>query len=106
MLFFTEFFNQKEFKRNVKERNWLDQYFYLILFDFVFTPTEEPFKRPRNFSFLTFREISKEIQIWPAQPLSLFWKKKPSHSIKFMMYDKSSNVITSTLFSFHIFKQK
>lgn len=75
MLFFTEFFNQKEFKRNVKERNWLDQYFYLILFDFVFTPTEEPFKRPRNFSFLTFREISKEIQIWRAQPLSLFWKK-------------------------------
>lgn len=75
MLFFTEFFNQKEFKRNVKERNWLDQYFCFILFDFVFTPTEEPFKRPRNFSFLTFREISKEIQIWRAQPLSLFWKK-------------------------------
>ena len=43
MLFFTEFFNQKEFKRNVKERNWLDQYFCFILFDFVFTPTEEPF---------------------------------------------------------------
>ena len=75
MLFFTEFFDQKEFKRNVKERNWLDQYFCFILFDFVFTPTEEPFKRPRNFSFYTFREISKEIQIWPAQPLSLFWKK-------------------------------